>query len=151
MGEASVREFECGGRLPSQEKLLPIRQLSCAAGVLFFGQDSYCQPVVRLQEPAQFPVTNLSDREAGIICIRECTRSYLDRNAKVRGQISASPLSEERPACRRAFSSRCGRAPLTCPGQEHRGRSSAGTCCRLQACTGENIRRGIACGGRSRD
>jgi hypothetical protein len=89
LGEASVREFECGGRFPSQEKLLPIRQLSCAAGVVFFGQDSYCKPVVRLQEPAQFPVTNLSDREAGIICIRECTRSYLDRNAKVRGIFTA--------------------------------------------------------------
>ncbi|TGV70332.1 XRE family transcriptional regulator [Mesorhizobium sp. M00.F.Ca.ET.149.01.1.1] len=67
LSEASIREFERGRHLPSPERLLAMRQVFQAAGVVFFGQDSSGKPVVRLQASRTSHVTNLAEGEAGII------------------------------------------------------------------------------------
>ncbi|RUX33102.1 XRE family transcriptional regulator [Mesorhizobium sp. M2A.F.Ca.ET.042.01.1.1] len=67
LSEASIREFERGGRVPSAEKLLAMRQVLQAAGVAFFGQDSSGKPVVRLHPWKAPHATNLAGGEAGII------------------------------------------------------------------------------------
>lgn len=67
LSEASIRQFERGGRMPSAEKLLAMRQVLQAAGVAFFGQDSSGKPVVRLHASKAPHVTNLAEGEAGII------------------------------------------------------------------------------------
>ncbi|MBZ9814667.1 multiprotein-bridging factor 1 family protein [Mesorhizobium sp. CA7] len=67
LSEVDIREFERGGRLPSPEKLLAVRQAFRAAGIVFFGQDSSGKPALRLQIPALVPIINRSDGGAGTI------------------------------------------------------------------------------------
>jgi transcriptional regulator with XRE-family HTH domain len=67
LSEASIREFERGGRIPSAEKLLAMRQVLQSAGVEFFPNDSSGRPLVRLQTLRPYHVTNLAEGEAGII------------------------------------------------------------------------------------
>ncbi|WP_263649647.1 hypothetical protein [Mesorhizobium sp. J8] len=67
MSEASIREFERGGRMPPAERLLAMRQVLQGAGIAFFGQDGSGKPVVRLLASKASHVTNLAEGEAGII------------------------------------------------------------------------------------
>lgn len=66
ISEGTIREFECGRRLPATEKLLAIRQAFHAAGVVFFGHSSSGRAIVKLRSPGILH-GKLGDGEAGII------------------------------------------------------------------------------------